>query len=91
MANRRITDVDFVDSLDSSESFFINKNNAIKQINRTNIVFDVSNGGTGSGDGAEGLANLLASGATILSEYQYGDELPDSGTPGQLFFLRLIE
>lgn len=89
MANKRITDVDYVDLLDSGESFFINKNNTIKQINKANIIFNIANGGTGSNDGAEGLANLFASGATILSNYQYGDTLPDSGTPGQIFFKKV--
>ena len=43
MANKRITDVDFLDSLSSNESFFVNQNNAIKQINKGNIVFDIVN------------------------------------------------
>lgn len=42
MADKRITDVDFLDSLNSDESFFVNQNNAIKQINKSNIVFDAS-------------------------------------------------
>ena len=48
MANKRITDVDIVTSLDSDESFFINKNNTIKQINKNNIVVGIANGGTGA-------------------------------------------
>lgn len=38
MANKRITDVDFIDSLDGDESFFVNKNSAIKQTSKQNIV-----------------------------------------------------
>lgn len=38
MANKRITDVDYIELLNSDESFFVNQNNAIKQINKKNIV-----------------------------------------------------
>lgn len=51
----------------------------------------ISSGGTGSSNGAEGLKNLYASGETVLSSYQYGDELPAAGTVGRIFFKRLIE
>lgn len=44
-------------------------------------------GGTGASDGAEGLKNLFAAGATILSSHQYGSTLPSGGSEGQLFFL----
>lgn len=60
MANKRITDVDFVDSLNSNESFFINQNNAIKQINKENVVFGVANGGTGATTANEARINLGA-------------------------------
>ncbi len=54
-------------------------------------ITPIANGGTGSPDGATGLANLLASGATVLSENQYGDELPAAGTAGRIFFKRLTD
>lgn len=57
-------------------------------------ITPIENGGTNSSDGAIGLANLFASGATILTEgidYQYGDELPPAGTKGRVFFKRVIE
>lgn len=54
-------------------------------------VTPIKNGGTNSSDGATGLANLFASGSTILSSYQYGDELPDAGTVGRIFFKRLTD
>ena len=60
MADKRITDVDFIESLDSDESFFINRNNAIKQISKTNIVFNINNGGTGATDASTARANLGA-------------------------------
>lgn len=58
MAEKKITSVDFVESLNSDESFFINQNNTIKQINRNNIVFDISNGGTGANNVVEARDNL---------------------------------
>ena len=48
MATKRITDVDIINSLDGNESFFVNKNNAIKQVKKENIVFGIANGGTGA-------------------------------------------
>lgn len=36
------------------------------------------------------LNSVLAKGATVLSSYQYGDELPEAGTVGRVFFKRLI-
>lgn len=56
-----------------------------------NNIVPIENGGTNSSDGATGLANLLASGVTVLSSYQYGDALPDAGTVGRIFFKRVIE
>ena len=56
--NKRITDVDFIESLNSDESFFINQHNAIKQIKRSNVVFDIANGGTGATTVANARNNL---------------------------------
>lgn len=58
MADKRITDVDFIESLNSDESFFINQHNALKQIKRNNVVFDIVNGGTGATTVAEARNNL---------------------------------
>lgn len=58
MANKRITDVDYINSLSSDESFFINHNNSIKQINKSNVVFDIVNGGTGADNASDARTNL---------------------------------
>lgn len=68
MAEKRITDVDFINSLDSNESFFVNKNNTIKQINKGNIVFSVANGGTGATTAKDALANLGATSKAYVDE-----------------------
>lgn len=56
-----------------------------------NNIVPIANGGTNSSDGATGLKNLFESGNTVLSSYQYGDELPAAGTVGRIFFKRLVE
>lgn len=56
-----------------------------------NNIIPIANGGTNSADGAVGLANLFEAGATVLSSNQYGDELPEAGTVGRIFFKRLVE
>ena len=58
MANKRITDVDYIDSLNSNESFFVNQNNTIKQINKGNVTFGVVNGGTGADNATDARTNL---------------------------------
>lgn len=59
-------------------------------VNKTDVI-SVTNGGTNASDGSTGLKNLFASGVTVLSPYQYGDELPAAGTKGRIFFKRLVE
>lgn len=54
-------------------------------------VLPITQGGTNASNGATGLKNLFASGATILSSYQYGDTLPSAGTAGRIFFKKLSE
>ena len=50
----------------------------------------IDNGGTGASNGSKALQNLFASGATVLSEHQYGDTLPEAGIVGRVFFKRVI-
>jgi hypothetical protein len=52
-------------------------------------VIPMTRGGTGATNGANGLKNLFAAGATVLSTNQYGDTLPNPGTRGRIFFLRV--
>lgn len=52
-------------------------------------IISIAKGGTGSNNGATGLQNLLAAGATILSSYQYGTALPSTATAGRLFFKKV--
>lgn len=63
------------------------------QLNPTDTSFrrpvSITAGGTGANNGATGLANLFASGATIISPNQYGDTLPDAGTEGRIFFKKV--
>jgi hypothetical protein len=89
MADKRITDVDYIGSLNNSESFFVNQNNTLKQINKKDVVLDIINGGTGATDASTALYNLLVNSPMILSSYQYGDELPDEPTKGRIFFKRV--
>ncbi len=63
MATKKITDVDVIDSLNSDESFFVNQNSSIKQINKSNIVFGITNGGTGATT-VSGARNALGLGNT---------------------------
>ena len=57
----------------------------------TDNIIPIANGGTNASDGATGLKNLFAAGATVLSSNQYGDILPAAGTPGRIFFKRLTD
>lgn len=49
----------------------------------------MNRGGTGATSGAEGLKNLFAAGATVLSANQFGATLPNPGTPGRIFFKKV--
>lgn len=51
MANIKMTDVYYLDELDDSSgklSFFVNRNDSVKQIRIEDIIFDIANGGTGA-------------------------------------------
>lgn len=75
MADKRITDVDFIESLNSDESFFVNQNSTLKQINKGNIIFEIANGGTGATNAEDARENL---GAASLVHGHNASEI-DSG------------
>ena len=56
-----------------------------------NDIVPIVNGGTSASNGADGIKNLFAAGATVLSSHQYGDTLPAAGTAGRIFFKKLSE
>lgn len=62
--------------------------NGVFDIDRIPMI-PIQNGGTNANNGKDGLKNLLAAGPMILSSHQFGDTLPDAGTPGRIFFLRI--
>lgn len=76
MANKRITDVDYIDSLNSNESFFVNQNSALKQINKENVIFGVSNGGTGAKTAKDARLNLGA----VSMDSKVVELIPDGWT-----------
>ena len=63
-----------------------NKHNKETYVNKSTDIIPIANGGTNASDGATGLKNLFADGATILSPYQYGGSIPNAGTIGRVFF-----
>lgn len=82
---------DIKDKVITAESLLaLHEHNKEAYVAKTDIV-SVEHGGTNASDGATGLANLFASGETVLSSYQYGDELPEAGTVGRIFFKRLTD
>lgn len=87
-ASQSLTNVE--NALESLESE-INGKLDTKFDKPTNNIVPIANGGTGSSDGVTGLKNLFAAGITVLSSYQYGDELPAAGTVGRIFFKRLTD
>lgn len=64
MSKKRITDVTSTEILNDNDSMFINQNDSIKQIKKNNILFGISNGGTGATTAAEARANLGVLGGT---------------------------
>ena len=68
MANKRITEVDFIDLLNSDESFFINRNNSIKQISRENLKIMPTTGGKFTGDVTMGSNLILSNGINVETE-----------------------
>lgn len=65
MADKRITDVDVIDSFSGDLSFFINQNNSIKQINKKDVIIPISNGGTGVTT-IEDMKNMLGVNSDVV-------------------------
>ena len=79
------------DKVITAESLLaLHEYNADTYVAKTDVA-SIEQGGTNASDGATGLANLFAAGATVLSSNQYGDELPEAGTAGRIFFKRLTD
>lgn len=49
----------------------------------------INKGGTGASTGSVGLKNLFASGLTILSANQYGNDFPSNPVAGTMFFKKV--
>ena len=66
-------------------------------IGSINGIVPISQGGTDANNGQDGIKNLLAQGAMILSQHQYGDRTPtilDSEKEkmiGRIFFVRVAK
>ena len=65
--------------------------------NITSGTLAIERGGTGAGNGKDGLKNLLAAGHMILSDYQYGTSVPPvpetsaerAAMMGRIFFVKV--
>ena len=57
--------------------------------NLSSGTLGMDKGGTGASDGATGLQNLFSAGYTILSSNQFGNDLPDPGIAGRIFFKKV--
>ena len=77
MAKKRITDVSFSELLNDNDSLFINQNNSIKQINKSSILFGITNGGTGASTLEEAKKNLEITTVKKVTQAEY-DALPNS-------------
>lgn len=58
MIKKKLTNVDYIDSLNNSGSFFVNQNNTVRQINKEDVLFDIVNGGTGAKNIEQARENL---------------------------------
>lgn len=67
MSNKRITDVDHIDAIFGDESFFVNQNNSLKQIKKSDINLGIISGGTGANNAEDARANLGAASSDDLN------------------------
>lgn len=86
LANSAVTSAKLADGAVSTEKL---ADGAVTTDKIADGAVTIPKGGTGSGNGATGLKNLFAAGATVLSANQYGDALPAAGTAGRIFFKKV--
>lgn len=55
---KKLTNVDYIDSLNNSGSFFVNHNDTVRQINKEDVVFGITSGGTGAKNAKDARTNL---------------------------------
>lgn len=73
MANKKITDVDVVSTINDADYLFVNQNSAIRQIKKSNIIKDIPVDTTLSVAGQ--AADAKATGDAISSLSEENDEL----------------
>lgn len=91
MSKKRITDVGFAELLNDNDSLFINQNDSIKQIKKSDILFDtlpVNRGGTGATTEKDARTNLGALGfADVVDNLESTETtLPLSANQGRILF-----
>lgn len=86
IANKAVTTAKLADGAVSAEKL---ADGAVTAEKIADGGVSMAKGGTGAKDGAAGLKNLFAAGATVLSVFQYGDELPAAGTQGRMFLKKV--
>lgn len=86
MATKRITEVNHTELLNDNDSLFINQNDSLKQIKKSDILFGISNGGTGANN-LEGIKkNLEIPTIVKLTQAEY-DGLPDSKNSNGVLYI----
>lgn len=58
IVKKKLTNVDYIDTLNNSGSFFVNQNNTVRQINKEDVVFGIISGGTGAKNAEDARNNL---------------------------------
>lgn len=92
MAKKKITDVGFTEILNDNDSLFINHNDSIKQIKKSDVIFSISNGGTGATTAEEARNNLgiLGNVDVVDSLENTSADLPLSANMGNKLYCRHV-